>query len=553
MIAPRPLVLVALTIVALALPALAGSAEGPPATTPPDPCELGIDVPGNANGLDKRCEAVGGGSGVARGDFNGDGIGDLAVGVPFEDIGGAIDAGAVNVIYGTILQGLRAEGNQFLHENSAGVGGASESNDHFGYSLAAGDFNGDGMSDLAVGVPEQDSGSAFPDWGKVSVFRGTADGLVYHRLLTGDYGRSGAALAWGDFDNDGYGDLAIGSPNADVFDPFFSARRDAGTVTVEFGSAIGLGNPEVLWFKLAQTADGTVDLDVGDSSEPNDHFGAALAAGDFDNDGLDDFAIGVPNEDVNLFGTDEGMAHLVFGAENGFSRRVTHTAANWCSVSSCGPQNNAQFGRVLAMGDAVAEAPGEELFVGAPYHDGLTSSGTRVADSGIVYYRTSLGNRFLRQQGSGSGDALEAGDRFGWAIALGNFDGVGVKEFAVGAPGEDIGAVANAGVVHVLVHNGQSQVWSQDSSGVPDSAEAGDTFGASLSAWNFGRGTPTDLAIGVPYEDSGGLTNLGFVQVTYGGFSTGVGNAGSVQTWSQATTGIEGDAESNDLFGYSLY
>ena len=46
----------------------------------------------------ERCEPIGGGSGVARGDFNGDGIGDLAVGVPDENVNGAIDAGAVNVI-----------------------------------------------------------------------------------------------------------------------------------------------------------------------------------------------------------------------------------------------------------------------------------------------------------------------------------------------------------------------------------------------------------------------------------------------------------------------
>src|SRR5687768_10119948 len=51
----------------------------------PDPCEQLMTPAGKADGLHRRCEGAGGGGGAAKGDFNGDGIADLAVGVPYED------------------------------------------------------------------------------------------------------------------------------------------------------------------------------------------------------------------------------------------------------------------------------------------------------------------------------------------------------------------------------------------------------------------------------------------------------------------------------------
>jgi FG-GAP repeat len=73
----------------------------------------------------------------ALGDFNGDGRADLVVGVPYEDVGTVSDAGAINVLYGTAT-GISATGNQFWHQNSAGVLDAAEAGDRFGAALAAG-------------------------------------------------------------------------------------------------------------------------------------------------------------------------------------------------------------------------------------------------------------------------------------------------------------------------------------------------------------------------------------------------------------------------------
>jgi hypothetical protein len=89
---------------------------------------------------------------AGHGDFNGDGFDDLAVGAPLENVSGINAAGAVSIIYGS-RRGLSASGNQFWHENVSGVDGAAANDDRFGIALAAGDFNGDGFDDLAIGVP----------------------------------------------------------------------------------------------------------------------------------------------------------------------------------------------------------------------------------------------------------------------------------------------------------------------------------------------------------------------------------------------------------------
>src|SRR5688572_11668856 len=73
-----------------------------------------------------RCDAVGP-------DFNGDGFADLAVSVPFESVGSADVAGAVNVIYGSGA-GLASAGDQMWTQNSAGIAESAQANDQFGRS-----------------------------------------------------------------------------------------------------------------------------------------------------------------------------------------------------------------------------------------------------------------------------------------------------------------------------------------------------------------------------------------------------------------------------------
>ena len=101
------------------------------------------------------------------------------------------------------------------------------------------------------------------------------------------------------------------------------------------------------------------------------------------------------------------------------------------------------------------------------------------------------------------------------------------------------------------------QIWTQDTINIPDIAEAHDFFGSSLTAWDFGKGSQADLAIGVPFESIGRLLGAGAVQVIYGSppgstqdHANGLHTPGN-QFW---TAGSAGFTDQDDArFGLALY
>jgi len=111
---------------------------------------------------------------LTKGDFNNDTYEDLAIGIPFEDAKADND-GMVMVFYGSIT-GLKQTGSERLTLNLAGEDYRDD--DNFGYTLAAGDFDGDGFDDLAVGVPFKDRTASKYDVGAVVIYYGSTGGLV---------------------------------------------------------------------------------------------------------------------------------------------------------------------------------------------------------------------------------------------------------------------------------------------------------------------------------------------------------------------------------------
>src|SRR5204863_4131654 len=111
------------------------------------------------------------GKAITSGDFNGDSFSDLAVGAPTELIltgfSGSFPTFADSAGEVFIINGSSSAGNltnfdhfsQIWSQHSAGILGTAEEGDQFGSVLAARDFDGNGRSDLAIGVPLEDVGS----------------------------------------------------------------------------------------------------------------------------------------------------------------------------------------------------------------------------------------------------------------------------------------------------------------------------------------------------------------------------------------------------------
>ena len=477
-------------------------------------------------------------------DFDDDSHADLAVGVPFENVGALADAGALNVLYGT-GSGLTATRDQLWVQDDLSAD-ISEELDLFGDALAAGDFDGDGAIDLAVGVPWEDIGTAIYG-GAVHVLYGLRGvGLtetgnqLWHQDSPGIGGAAetddefGTSLAVGDFDGDGYDDLAVGAMREDI-----GLANDAGAVNVIYGGSGGLASiDDQVWWEG--------ENGLGGTPEAVDWFGFALVGGDFDGDGYDDLAVGIPREDVAGV-MESGEVVILYGTSQGLSAADSQAWAQGRDGVPDAPEEQDFFGWELGSGDFNGDGFAD-LGIGAPSENLV---GAVVALYGSVDGLTGTGTGIWAQVES------EEGCQFGSSLVAGDLDGDGHDELVVGIPWEDLGSILDAGAVEIL-HGGPGglfrplifDIWHQDVSGVLDAAEAYDEFGSALAAGDFNHDTYVDLAVGVPREDTLGVVDAGVVQVLYGSVN-GVTAAGN-QLWHQNSPGIDGSAEYDDRFGEAL-
>lgn len=411
----------------------------------------------------------------AWGDINADGDPELLVGIPDADGG----AGAVDVFFDRAAAPTRV--------TAASLGfAASEPGDRFGQSVMALDLDRDGCSELIVGAPGANGGA-----GRVLIARGSPDGVLTAAttIESPDPGASfGTAITQG-WAGDGSAYLAVGAPGYDD-----GPATDAGAVYLvgTTGGLAGLGTP----VRVSQHA-------VGITPGSGDRFGSVLSGN----------LVGVPDKDVGA-AVDAGAVVRL---------RIASLSTAGISAQLWTQNSRSVPGRAEAGDRFGADVAGTYyVAVGAPGED----IGTRRNAGTVVLFRqksstTAVGFAPLKayHQGTrGVPGVNETGDRFGAAVAVGDLEsGESGWNLWIGAPGEDVGRIADAGTVTRIGLAGSTLPTTTLASGrgLPGTVEAGDQLGAVLGtvgdSYIMEEDGSTSLLIGVPGEDRGSITDSGWV------------------------------------------
>jgi hypothetical protein len=364
------------------------------------------------------------------------------------------------------------------------------------------DFNGDGFTDIAISDPGA-TVNGVTGAGAVRLIYGhgvAPETFTQGTNAVGDVAEAddgfGSIVQLGDADSDECVDLIVGVPAEDV-----GTAKDAGTVHVIYGSPAGLGKGKApsVW---VQGKDG-----FAGSVEAGDRFGAALSYGK-NRIGFAHLLIGVPGEAVGSV-KNAGMVysrHVYRRASDGMPVLGTFGITQDSPGVDGTVESGDQFGGSVA-GISVVGAPGEAI--GSD------------ASAGSVHVFPRMGPEFedyaISQDLSTIGGASEAGDRFGESISV-IPPSWGLPDLndrlAIGVPGEDLGAATDAGMVHALslgtTQATEVMAVSQDTTGIDETAESGDRFGATVHAANVGKSEDKlIMAVGAVGEDSG----TGVVQV----------------------------------------
>jgi hypothetical protein len=206
------------------------------------------------------------GHSLAVGEVNGDGKADVAVGAPYEHVGGNDDQGRAYVFSG-------ANGSVLFSLNTPNP----QAYPVFDMSLAMGDVSGDGKADIVVGAPVEDVGSS-TDQGRAYVFSGASGSLLFTLNTPNPQtdAQFGYSVAAGDVNGDGEADIAVGAQGETVGGNGWQGR-----------AYVFSGGGGSLLLTLTTP-----------NAQPDAWFGRSVAVGDVNGEAKGEIAVGASYEDV---------------------------------------------------------------------------------------------------------------------------------------------------------------------------------------------------------------------------------------------------------------
>ncbi|UPZ31075.1 VCBS repeat-containing protein [Streptomyces sp. LRE541] len=389
------------------------------------------------------------GSAAAQDDFNGDGYADLVVGAPDATISSKAKAGYVAVTYGSAT-GVSADNKKLISRSTSGVPGSAVASERFGSTFSKGDLDGDGFSDLVIA-----GGKA----GSVILW-GSASGLTGGTAVAG-YGTP----TTGDFDGDGKTDLTFFAYQAVEGDDPVNAT---GTVWKGPVSRAGTPASTLPLLKSGESISGPV---------------RSTETGDVNGDGKDDI-VAYHYEGDGVWGN----RLLLGGGSAGFK-------GAWVPGEAAGNK----------MGTGVGDVDNDgfdDVVVGNDWGSGTVKVALGSA-TGLSEDRVQT----FDQDSPGFPGAEEEEDEIGGSVSVADVTGDGYADIALGIPGEDVGDIYDTGSVALVPGSAAgatgagTQVFHQNTAGVPGVAENSDEFGVSTALLDLNGDGHRDLAAGSTAEN----------------------------------------------------
>ncbi|EKD76746.1 MAG: hypothetical protein ACD_43C00003G0001, partial [uncultured bacterium] len=289
------------------------------------------------------------GKAVVAGDINGDGYDDVISGTNAPTNYISITYGGSSLLSSTTI----SSGNSVIITSST-------ASDSFGGNIVTGDINNDGYDDIIVSAATDSTGGSgtgaiYIIYGKAASYTSTtttADTSIVK--IIGSVGDSASDLAIGDYDNDGYDDIAVGAQ---------SFSTNTGGVYLIFGSSTvlsGQSNSLPATASAFYTGEGT-----------NNFFGCSVALGDINGDGYADLVAGASG-----VGGSAGSAFLTYGSH---SRPSGSISANTFVKFNGEVAGDSAGSTVYISNNSINTDIYNDLIVAAP-NNGDTASG-----AGAVY------------------------------------------------------------------------------------------------------------------------------------------------------------------------